>query len=167
MRFHITNLSVYRIDLEMVEENLCRELYTASLCGNRSRVKDLLDLGADPNDVYRRQIICLDDGATYLMVATMQGHIDVVEELVNYGAKLDAKNDFGYTALMISAHKMLHGPTSPEIMKFLMQNGCSTDTSVHGFTFLDYLSEEMRIEMEEYIDSLFVPKPARKEKEEI
>lgn len=98
----------------------------------------------------------------------MYGHIDIAEELIKRGANLDAINHNGYTALMVSTwdfDEQVDGAEVIEMTKFLIQSGCSTDISVGDHTFLNDLPAELRIEMEDYIDSL-APKPAKKERKE-
>lgn len=152
----------------MSEEHLCQELNNACRNGNRSYVGKLLASGADPNKVYHPRL--WDAGNTHLMTAVIWGHIEIIEDLINRGSDLDATNRDGYTALMLSTWDFDHDSderiTSEmvKMVRFLIRSGCPTDISVRGRTFLDDLPEDMRIEMEDFIDSL-VPKPVKKKKE--
>lgn len=155
----------------MAAINLCEELFNKSDDGNLQRVRELLDLGADPNEVYTIDNEIYDHGITCLMQAAMSGHIQIVEELINCGADLDATNRHRYTALMLTAWNIQskdvgveERTTHVDVAKLLIRSGCSVDTDKKGYTIFDILPKEMRVEMEEYIDSL-VPKPAKKEKD--
>lgn len=152
----------------MAEVNLCRELSDMCGTGQLSQVRKLLDQGADPNEVYTTGHEIYDDGMTHLMNASMWGHIEIIEELVNRGADLDARNRNGNTALLLTAWDIEE--EAPEritrqldIAKLLIRLGCSVDISSRAGTFFDILPEEMRPEIEEYIDSLFVLKPAKRD----
>lgn len=46
----------------------------------------------------------LPNGATRLMAAAQEGDIASIEHLIDYGARLEAKDAEGYTALMYAAH---------------------------------------------------------------
>ena len=152
----------------MAEVNLCRELSDMCGAGQLSRVRELLDRGSDPNEVYSTDNEIYDDGTTHLMKAVMWGHIEIVEELINRGADLDATNRNGNTALMLSVWDIEEDEQERitrqlDIAKLLIQRGCSVDISARMGKFFDILPEEMRPEIEEYIDSLFVLKPARRD----
>ena len=136
------------------QELLC----DACINGNLPRVKELLDLGVNPNEMYGE--------STHLMYASMWGSVDVVEELINRGVDLDTKCGRGYTALMTTSWEMdeleCYVNGQMEAAKLLILNGCDVDISVGGHTFLEKLPTPNRIKMQEYIDSLFAPKPAKK-----
>jgi ankyrin repeat protein len=65
-------------------------LHRAVLKGNRSDVRDLLALGADPN-------ASGDMGHTPLHYAAMSGDLLIALSLMGRGAAPDPKNDFGQT----------------------------------------------------------------------
>ncbi|HEY9231514.1 MAG TPA: ankyrin repeat domain-containing protein [Blastocatellia bacterium] len=63
--------------------------------GRQQTVAARLAAGANPNDSRL--------STTVLMYAAKEGHADIVQELLNAGAKLDAKDNDGDTALMYAA----------------------------------------------------------------
>lgn len=69
-------------------------LMLASHNGHKDLVKFLLD--SKITDINKQNI----DGDTALIWATWKGHINVVQLLIEKGAKLDLKDDHGNTALM-------------------------------------------------------------------
>src|SRR5207237_7361410 len=75
--------------------------YERSAKENFEAIKLLLDLGLDPNSAN-------NDGRTPLMVAAMKGRSDVVQLLVDRGAKLDTRDkgsrDTDTTVSQISGH---------------------------------------------------------------
>jgi uncharacterized protein len=75
-----------------VENSTCRTaLMHACMSGSPACVDILLSCGADVNerDTY---------GMSALMLAAVTGEIEMVQHLVNAGAKLDARTDDGFTA---------------------------------------------------------------------
>ena len=67
-------------------------LMNASAMGNVEVVRDLIQSGADVNQIGPRR-------STALMFATGAGHLDVVKELVECGANIELTEDGGWNAL--------------------------------------------------------------------
>jgi ankyrin repeat protein len=63
----------------------------ACACGDASRVRELLDLGVNPD-------WSGDMGETLVMVAARRGHAEVVRMLVESGVRVDAVDYLGWTA---------------------------------------------------------------------
>ena len=132
------------------------ELYHACKAGDLTTVIERLEAGEDVNEVYNTGNDFLDDGITHLMGAAMYGHIAVVKTLVDRGADLEARDINGFTALMLAVYDTeeihTHGI---DVAKELLKQG-STWSSVNDRyeTFLDFLSEEARQMMEDFIIDL-------------
>jgi transposase len=73
------------------------DLIDAANAGDLASVKALIADGT--NVAYRRRV----DGATALLVAALQGHLDIVKELLDARADVDAKSDWGTTALFVAS----------------------------------------------------------------
>ena len=69
------------------------ELYDASLYGEDRRVRELLEVGADPQK-YKDE-----GGNTALHIAACRGRNDVISTLIKSGADLNIQNNEGDTAL--------------------------------------------------------------------
>ena len=142
------------------DNDKCEKLWYSCRAGDLNSVKELLDSGADVNEVYAVGVSFLDDEVTHLMSAVMIGREDIVEELLNRGANMNAVNIEGTTALTLSVYgdcKFL------DIAKILIRRGCNwryCDKS--GETFLSLLSDEDKNMMEDYICSIANVKSARK-----
>lgn len=87
-------------------------LLYAVLYGDASRVKQLLDAGADPN-------IRNDAGASALMWAA--GDLEKARLLVEHGADVNAKSDVGRTPLQIAAGRFGNAP----VVKLLLDHGAN------------------------------------------
>jgi ankyrin repeat protein len=91
---------------------------------NHAVVRDALARGMDPNSVSR-------DGWPALAIAAREGNLRTVEVLLAAGVKVDLRNPFGDTPLMLTA---LNGHL--EIAKRLRGKGASVEGS--GWTPLAY-----------------------------
>src|SRR5215210_2380546 len=82
--------------MESRSKNNISDLMTASSRGETSRVRALLEGGAqaDARDIF---------GNTALIYAAAGGHLEVVKLLLKYGASVDLKNQVGLTASMRAA----------------------------------------------------------------
>jgi ankyrin repeat protein len=129
-----------------------RELFQACETGSLDTVTSLLEAGVDVNEVYKTGNSFLDDDVTYLMVAAMWGHTDVVKKLLDYNADLEARDHNGYTALMLC----FYDNDQFDPAKVLLTRGCAWDATNHSETALDYLSEEDRQMMDDFIIDLDV-----------
>lgn len=71
-----------------------------------------------------------DHGQTPLMRAAQNGHIRVMEVLLEHGADVNAQDDDGRTALMMAA-----GASDPGMVRLLLDRGARIDIKDHdGFT---------------------------------
>jgi ankyrin repeat protein len=94
-------------------------LMNATLYGDISLMRTLLDGGADPN-------VRNDAGATALMWATAD--IDKTRLLLDRGAKVDLTSDDGRTALFIAAGR----PGGSAVVKLLLDRGASPAVKAPG-----------------------------------
>ena len=74
-----------------------------------------------------------ENGDTFLIAASRQGSLKIVKSLIGYGAEVNAKNNDGRTALMLTSNL--------EIAKLLIDNGADTKNS------LTYLTSVTKWEM--------------------
>ena len=107
---------------------------------SQEEIKELLKKGADVNasDKY---------GDTALMVAAINGQLDVVKCLVELGADLEAKDGAGRTALMMVANwgKL-------DVVKCLAECGADLEAKdMHGRTALMWAATEGQIEVVKYL----------------
>jgi ankyrin repeat protein len=86
-----------------------------------------LDDGLDPNLANRFSW-------TLLMLAAMQGAVGIGECLVSRGAKINATNDFGDTALSLAAHA-----GHERFVRWLLANGAATDCHPKGCLLADWI----------------------------
>ena len=77
-------------------DDLARQLYYASADGQGSRVLDLLTRGAPTDGDWYTRVV---NGQTPLMRACVNNHPHTAEHLLKWGAAVDARNEYNYTAL--------------------------------------------------------------------
>jgi len=75
-----------------------QEIHNAASSNNFSKVKELLEKGADVNEKDGR-------GRTALLLAAVAGHKDVAELLISHGADVNLSNDYGWTPLHFAASR--------------------------------------------------------------
>jgi ankyrin repeat protein len=150
-----------------IKMDVYEKLNMSCITGDLTSVKNIIEKRIDVN-----KIITVDhdefwnDGYTFLMTASMYGHIDIVEELIKNGANLDTLERNGYTALMLSiCHPQEEDILNLDIPKLLLKSGCDRDivSYRYGKTFFNMLNEENLKEILEYveeIDSCYI-KPAK------
>ncbi len=96
-------------------------LHLAARDGDASRVRALLDQGADVNAAVRsREKRSPEWGSTPLHYAVRDGHVEIVRLLIEKGADVNAGNDRGVTPL----HRAIH---NDEIVKLLIDAGAKID----------------------------------------
>ena len=86
-------------DIKQVDKNGCSLLFVASFYNRLHIVKYLLSLRVD-TEVTDNQL-----GWTALHVAASKDHTDIVKELLNHNAKVDAKSKSGQTPLWTAAYQ--------------------------------------------------------------
>ena len=102
---------------------LCEAVKTANI----SRVKELLEQGADPNE--------RDDKGNPSLVYAASRSFEFVELLVNAGADVNAKSRIGATAmdLCILGEKLsLSGTGYMQKLRFLIDNGADLEATGYG-----------------------------------
>ena len=117
--------------------SIAQEFHEACTSGNIEIVKSLIETNAITKDE-------IDEKAT-LYWTSEGGHIEIIKELLNFGANLNVPGEFGETALHIAA-KSGH----EEIVKLLIHNGANIEAKcVHLFTPLfsaiDYGQHEIAL----------------------
>ena len=116
---------------------LISRIFEASLNGQLSQLKNLIDGGFDVNSRDK-------DGSTALMYAAYNGHVDVMRELILKGASINLQDSNGRTALMMASS----GPF-PAAVKILLDHQADpniTDREEH-FTALMYAAAEGQTEI--------------------
>jgi ankyrin repeat protein len=96
--------------------------------GDIIAIRQALDGGLDPNLSNRFSW-------TLLMLAGLEGNLKIGELLISRGAAIDEVNDFGETALSITAQQ-LHAP----FVQFLLSKGASKDCRPHGHSLVDWIT---------------------------
>lgn len=95
--------------------------------GTVAAVQRALDGGADPNGIVGGGAA---GGKTVLMLACEAGRLDVARLLVERGAAIDARSDFGNTPLMYAA-----GSGNEELMRYLVSHGADIhEADNYGYT---------------------------------
>jgi ankyrin repeat protein len=99
------------------------ELFNAVLAGDVVKTTSLLKNGADCNTSN-------DEGATLLMLAAGAGHIKMVEMLIAKGAKVDATDARGWTALMKALFNYEQNRGFPDVVSALIEAGADIEHQV-------------------------------------
>ena len=97
-------------------------LLLAAAEGNKTEVKELLNKGADVNEISG------EGGDTPLIAASGRGHLDIVRDLIKAGASVNIKNENGETALSWAAWKCY-----PAIIQVLLDHGADVNVQNKGF----------------------------------
>lgn len=131
-----------------------RDLLLACEKGELENVIGCLDNGSDINEVYSTGSSFWDDNHSYLMVAAMYGHPEIVKQLCERGADQDARDIHGNTAFMLATYD-----EQIDTAKELLRQGSDwAAVNQRGETGLDFLDEEEREMMEHFILELAVVK---------
>ena len=106
-------------------QNNAKALHKAVISGDSVKVLSLLENGVDVNSVY--------DGGTALYLAAYEGHLDIVNILLDSGAHIDSRdNSYGNTALGAAVYK-----NDRIIVKRLIKAGADVNTrDQDGYTVL-------------------------------
>lgn len=78
-----------------------------------------------------------ENGDTFLIAASRQGSLKIVKSLIGYGADVNAKNNDGRTALMLTSNL--------EIAKLLIDNGADTKNSLTYLTSVNTKWEMVKL----------------------
>ena len=117
--------------------SIAQEFHEACTSGNIEIVKHLIETNAITKDE-------IDEKAT-LYWTSENGHIEIIKELLNFGAKLNAPGEFGETSLHIAAKR-----GHEEIAKLLIHNGANIEAKCDAlFTplYLAVFHEKNKIAM--------------------
>jgi len=109
---HIRTSPMLTYFIELADFELDRDfsLATNPFVKYRSKaayVKALLELGADPNLVYVYEGYDIFEHTTALIDAVEEGNLELVKLLVNYGADINYKNEYGVTATVAALYRAL------------------------------------------------------------
>ncbi|MCW7457885.1 ankyrin repeat domain-containing protein [Leptospira bandrabouensis] len=141
-------LTIQCANLQTRSEDRYQNLYYQVAAGNRERVRQLIKHGYDinsPEDTFER--------LTPLMIASKEGHTEIVLLLVSMNVDLNGKTRNGHTALMMAAYNRY-----PRIVKILLDAGANPNLVTNeGHTAL---SEILLSEKEEIV-RLLVEKGAK------
>ncbi|MCG6147661.1 ankryin [Leptospira levettii] len=135
-------LTIQCANVQTRSEDRFYNLYYQVAIGNTERVRQLIVQGYDlntPEDTFER--------LTPLMIASKEGHTEIVSLLVSMRVDLDAKTRNGHTALMMAAYNRY-----PKIVKILLDAGANPNVVTNeGHTAL---SEILLSEREEIVKLL-------------
>ncbi|EKJ84877.1 ankyrin repeat domain-containing protein [Leptospira meyeri] len=139
LAFSLLLFTIQCANVQMRSEDRFHNLYYQVATGNTERVKQLITLGYDinaPEDTFER--------LTPLMIASKEGHTEIVLLLVSMKVQLDAKTRNGHTALMMASYNRY-----PKIVKILLDAGANPNLVTNeGHTAL---SEILLSEREEIV----------------
>jgi ankyrin repeat protein len=108
-------------------------LIYSALNGNTGRMKLLLALGADANELECQTAYCL----TPLVAAASANRSAAVQMLMAHGADINKKLKRGQTALMFASY---HGDT--EMVKLLIASGADVNADCDGDTALGWAKQK-------------------------
>ena len=112
-------------------------IFSPGRIGDWQSVDYLLKSGVSPN------VKDSEEGQTPLVLATIGGHLDIVETLLKFGARTDSTDNFGRTALSWAA---IHGEYA--IAKLLLgANADLNHQNKEGLTPLMQAAKNSKIEM--------------------
>ncbi|GMH36829.1 hypothetical protein BSKO_04702 [Bryopsis sp. KO-2023] len=97
-------------------DKLNRDLFDAARSGDSEKVKELLSKGADPSSTHG------DFNSTPLVSAAFNGHVGIVEMLIEKGANVDTQNNRGVSALFLAAQE-----GHLDVAKVLVEAGANLD----------------------------------------
>ncbi|MBM9591777.1 ankyrin repeat domain-containing protein [Leptospira sp. 201903075] len=137
--FSFLLLTIQCANVQTRSEDRFYNLYYQVAIGNTERVRQLINLGYDinsPEDTFER--------LTPLMIASKEGHTEIVSLLVSVKVELNAKTRNGHTALMMASYNRY-----PRIVKILLDAGANPNLVTNeGHTAL---SEILFSEREEIV----------------
>ena len=131
-------LSIFTVACAFVQAAAYDDLLRAAELGDVKGIERLLDRGSDPNTADAK-------GNTLLMIATREGHKDVVWTLVRRKANTNRRNQYGDTALMMAS---LRGDR--EIGRMLIEFG-NAEVKHSGWAPIHYAAYHDKPDMIRYL----------------
>jgi len=116
--------------------------------GDEKEVSDLIDLEVDVNETY----VC---NVTPLIVATKNGHEEIVEKLLGAGAEVDQKDSLGRSSLMWAC---ISYPQNEFVVWRLLNAGASRE----GVSFGYGMNAKISTLLKEFDDGLLLPRDVEK-----
>jgi|GEM_PF-2365874 len=105
-------------------------LYGAAFGGDASKVRYLLEKGVNVNARARPSMKGeISSGVTALITASVRGHLDTVQVLLEHGADVNAQDNTGSTALILAA---CYGHA--DIVRALLDHGADPNVHKEGST---------------------------------
>ena len=136
--FHSAVLTTILVACTSVQGAAYDDLLRAAELGNAKALGELLDKGLDPNTADAK-------GNTLMMIATREGHRDVVWLLVKRKANANRRNQYGDTALNLAALR-----DDREIARMLIEFG-GAEVKPTGWAPIHYAAFQDRPEMIRYL----------------
>ncbi len=133
----ISNSCIKSINtLSNINKGIDNDLILAAIEGNKDKVIDLLNQGADVDHRDR-------NGRTALTSASLNNYVDIVKLLIEKGADVNFKTELRLTALMVASK---YGHT--EIVRLLIESNANINhKDIYERTALIYASREGRKEV--------------------
>ncbi len=127
-KHHVLSLCYAALALHLAgqEPSPAERLVRMAANGDLAAVRSLLAAGADPNAVDNSEV----RGWTALMASAKVGSIEVTETLLNAHANINAKNEYGATALDIAV--LSRGISSPVVAVLIAAGGLGRERSLKG-----------------------------------
>lgn len=115
------------------------ELWAAVEKGDQALVTELLEQGADPEEKHL--------GWSPLMKAAEEGHIEILQKLLEKDVDLEVVNKKGRSALSFAAAPSMKRPTATATLRLLLEYGADTTRKdAFGRTAKDHARSEKRDE---------------------
>lgn len=129
--------------MNFTQQELDSNLLKAANSGRLTAVVKWLESGADIDCRNRT------DGFTALILASKNGHMDIVGFLVDHGANINKVGKRAITALMVAAEN-----GHLDVVKYLVEKGANIHAvGLYNYTALDYAILKKEKPVEEFLKS--------------